>query len=311
MIPRPDGRIQGRIAKRSKDNDGNPVGRRNDNFLLDTRRYEVELEDGTTEEFYANVIAENLFSQVDSEGNQYVLMKEISDHRRDKSAVPISDGWVEMKNGRRFRKKTTRGWQLLVEWKEGGSDWISLKDLKESYPVEVAEYAKANKIADEPAFAWWVNDVIRRRNRIIAKVKSRYWKTSHKFGIELPHSVEEAFAIDRLNDNNFWQEAIEKEMSKIKGMGAFERYENASPQQLKDGSRKLPGYQQIGCHMIFDIKMDGHFTRKARFIANGNETRDVASHHTYASVVTRESVRIAFLYAWVRCLQCIPKCAMP
>jgi hypothetical protein len=33
--------------------------------------------------------------------------------------------------------------------------------LKESYPVEVVEYAKANKIADEPAFAWWVNDVLK------------------------------------------------------------------------------------------------------------------------------------------------------
>jgi hypothetical protein len=86
-------------------------------------------------------------------------------------------------------------------------------------------------------------------------------------------------------------------MSKIEGMGAFEQYKNASPQQLQDGSRKLPGYQQIRCHMIFDIKMGGQFMRKAIFVANGNETRDVASHHTYGSVVTRESVRIAFLYA--------------
>jgi hypothetical protein len=97
------------------------------------------MEDGTTEEFYANVITENLFSQADSEGNQYVLMREISNHRKDETSVPTSDGWVEMPNGRKFRKKTTRGWQLLVEWKEGGSDWISLKDLKESYLVEVAE----------------------------------------------------------------------------------------------------------------------------------------------------------------------------
>jgi hypothetical protein len=290
MVPRPDGRIQGQIAKRSKDNDGNPIRRRNDNFLLDTRKYEVELEDGMTEELYADVFAENLFLQVDSEGNQSVLMREISGHRKGESAVPISDGWVEMPNRRKFQKKTNRGRQLLVEWKEGGSDWISLKDLKKSY-------AKANKIAEEPAFAWWVNNVIWRQNRIIAKVKSRYWKASHKFGIELPHSVEEAFAIDKKNGNNFWRKAIEKEISKIKGMGAFERYKNASPQQLKDGSRKLPGYQQIECHMIFDIKMDGQFTRKARFVANGNKTRDMASHHTYASVVTRESVRIAFLYA--------------
>ena len=297
MVPRPDGRIQGTITKRAKDNDGNPIGRRHNNFYLDTRKYEVELSDGTTEEYYANVIAENLFAQVDSEGRQYVLMKEISDHRKDETAIPISEGWLTMPNGRKVRRKSTQGWQLLVEWKEGGSDWITLKDLKESYPVEVAEYAKANKIAEEPAFAWWVNNVLKRRNRIISKVKSRYWKTTHKFGIELPHSVEEAFAIDHRNGNNFWREAIEKEMSKIRGMGAFERYDNATPQQLRGGERKLPGYQQIGCHMIFDIKMDGLFTRKARFVANGNETKDLASHYTYASVVTRESVRIAFLYA--------------
>jgi hypothetical protein len=49
--------------------------------------------------------------------------------------------------------------------------------------------------------------------------------------------------------------------------------------------------------MIFDIKMDGQFTRKAMFAAYVNETRDIASHHTYESVVTRESVRITFLYA--------------
>jgi hypothetical protein len=185
------------------------TGKSHDNYLLDTRRYEVEFDDGTIDEYYANVIAENLFSQVDLEGNQYMLMKEISDHRKDKTAVPISDGMITMKNGRMFRKKTTKGWQVLVEWKEGGSDWISLKDLKESYPVEVAEYAKANKIADEPAFAWWVNDVIQRRNRIISKIKSRYWKTTHKFGIELPHSVAEAFAIDKKNGNNYWRVAIE------------------------------------------------------------------------------------------------------
>jgi hypothetical protein len=86
-------------------------------------------------------------------------------------------------------------------------------------------------------------------------------------------------------------------MSKIKGMGAFELYDNATPQQLKNRERKLPGYQQIGCHMMFDIKMDGHFTRKAMFVGNGNKTMDIAANQTYASVVTRESVRIGFLYA--------------
>ena len=51
---------------------------------------------------------------------------------------------------------TTRGWEVFVSWKDGSSDWISLKDLKDSYPVQLAEYAIASGISDEPAFAWWV-----------------------------------------------------------------------------------------------------------------------------------------------------------
>ena len=49
---------------------------------------------------------------------------------------------------------TTRGWSLLVEWKNGSSAWVSLKDLKVSNAVELAEYAIANNIDEEPAFNW-------------------------------------------------------------------------------------------------------------------------------------------------------------
>jgi hypothetical protein len=105
MIPRPDGRIQGRITKRAKGDNRNPIGRRNNNYLLDTRMYEVKLADGTSEEYYANVIAENLFAQVDSKGNQYVLMKEINEHCKDDTAIPAADGWVTMPNGRRSERK--------------------------------------------------------------------------------------------------------------------------------------------------------------------------------------------------------------
>ena len=72
-------------------------------------------------------------------------------------------------------KVTTQGWSLLVQWCDGSSSWEPLKDLKASNPVEVAEYAIANRLAEEPAFKWWVSHVIKRCNRIISKVKSCYW----------------------------------------------------------------------------------------------------------------------------------------
>jgi hypothetical protein len=46
--------------------------------------------------------------------------------------------------------------------------------------------------------------------------------------------------------------------------------------------------------MIFDIKMD--FTRKARYVAGGHMTNPPSSL-TYSSVVSRDSVRIAFVLA--------------
>jgi len=65
-------------------------------------------------------------------------------------------------------------------------DWVRLAEMKEAYPVQVAEYAIANDIAHEPAFNWWVHKVIKRKERLINKVKSKYWRTTHKFGIEVP-----------------------------------------------------------------------------------------------------------------------------
>jgi len=54
--------------------------------------------------------------------------------------------------------------------------------------------------------------------------------------------------------------------------------------------------------LIFDVKMD--FTRKARFVAGGHMTETPASL-TYSSVVSRESVRIAFAIAAVNKLKCL------
>ncbi|KAI2504684.1 Reverse transcriptase (RNA-dependent DNA polymerase) [Fragilaria crotonensis] len=195
-------------------------------------------------------------------------------------------------NGNRIPKVTTRGWSLLVTWKDGSSDWIPLKDIKDSYPVQIAEYAVTNNIAHEPAFNWWVHTVLRKRNRIVAKVK-RYWRTTHKFGIRLPKSVEEALAIDEETGTDYWRKALGKAMSKVKV--AWKPMDGVTPTQARTGKEPgLIGFQEIRCHIIFDIKMD--FTRKARFVAGGHTT-DTPGSLTYSSVVSQDSVRLAFLIA--------------
>ena len=46
-------------------------------------------------------------------------------------------------------RTTTKGWELHVKWHDGSTNWIPLKDLKHSNPVEVAEYATIAKLAEE------------------------------------------------------------------------------------------------------------------------------------------------------------------
>ena len=54
-----------RVKKRLKENQGQPIGIESDNPILDTRMYEVEYQGGHTAALSENLIAENLFAQVD------------------------------------------------------------------------------------------------------------------------------------------------------------------------------------------------------------------------------------------------------
>jgi hypothetical protein len=61
-----------------------------------------------------------------------------------------------------------------------------LAGLKDSYPIELAEFAKALGIADEPAFAWWVPLTLRRRNAILSAVKARVRRRPTSMGLKFP-----------------------------------------------------------------------------------------------------------------------------
>jgi len=76
-----------------------------------------------------------------------------------------------------------------------------LKDTKELHPVETAEFAKAQDIADEPTFPWWVPYTLQKRDVILSKVKARIRKTTHKYGIKVPTGIEHTKKLDRENGN--------------------------------------------------------------------------------------------------------------
>ena len=84
---------------------------------MDTIEYELEYDDGTHDRYFANVIADNLYSQIDSEGQQFLVLEEISDHRKDGTALEVADGYTVGHNGNITLNKTTRIWQLCVKIK--------------------------------------------------------------------------------------------------------------------------------------------------------------------------------------------------
>ncbi len=97
--------------------------------------------DGHTASLTANAIAQNLFGQIDDEGHRYLLLHDIIDHRVDGTHVKETDAYITSPNGGRRQKQTTKGWEILLQWKDGSTTWEPLKDVKDSYPVQVAEYA--------------------------------------------------------------------------------------------------------------------------------------------------------------------------
>jgi hypothetical protein len=284
LLPKGDRMMTGKVKRRKLDDLGIPAGHRHNNPILDTRTYFVEFPDGAEMEYTANTIAENMYAQCDVEGNQWLLMEAIIDHRSNDEALTEQNCFVTI-NNRKQRIKTTKGWEFCVQWKDGTTTWQRLADMKESNPVEVAEYAVAKEIHNEPAFAWWVEWTLKRRDRIVASVNSRTLKRTHKFGIAIPRNVEEAHRLDKENGNTFWAMAIHKEMTNVRV--AFNI--------LQKGQVVPVGYQFIRCHGIFDVKMDS-FQRKYRMVAGGHMTEAPATL-TYASVVSRESVRIALMIA--------------
>ena len=121
----------------------------------------------------------------------------------------------------------------------------------------------------------------------MAKIKSKYWLRTHKYGIRIPKTVKEALQIDKENGNTLWWSALMKEMKNVRP--AFKVFEGT-----KDD---LPvGYQQIKCHVIWDVKLGENFRRKARLVAGGHMT-ETPPTLTYSSVVSRESVRLALTIA--------------
>ena len=120
---------------------------------------------------------------------------------------------------------------------------------------------------------------------LVKKQGDRYWKRTHKFGIELPKTWDDCLRLDKQNGNTTWQDAVAKELKVVKIVFDV----------LEDGTKVPKRYTNIKCHLVFDVKMED-FRQKARLVAGGNTTKTPGCT-TYASVVSCETVRLALMLA--------------
>ena len=125
LLPKGDYQFIGKVIKWKRDADDNPIGRAHSNPVLDTRVYEVEFPDGTIHDYAANILAEALYTQVDADGNRFLLLKEITDHEKDSTALSVGDAMVITNNGSRnpSQEYTTKGWKFCCHWTDGSTSW--------------------------------------------------------------------------------------------------------------------------------------------------------------------------------------------
>jgi hypothetical protein len=90
-VPRGGTLMKGPVTSQKRDKEGNPVGLANANPILDTHEYTFTFDDGDETVLNANLIAEAMYAQCDPNGNQYVLLDSIIDHRQLDSAIRPSD----------------------------------------------------------------------------------------------------------------------------------------------------------------------------------------------------------------------------
>ena len=74
----------------------------------------MEFTDGVVKEYTANVIAENMYVQVDPDSHSYGIFDSIIYFKIDKKALSSDDLYVTSKNGRRCIREITSGWHILI-----------------------------------------------------------------------------------------------------------------------------------------------------------------------------------------------------
>ena len=157
---------RGLVLRRKRDEDSNPYSTRHRDPILDIHEYDVEFDDGELGYQTPNNVAASMNQQVDLKVHENLFMK------KSVITTPLvkQSLWMMLLlchvHARKLLK-TTIGWVLLCIWKDISLTWVPLKYLKESNPIEVAEYTIKNNLSEKLAFSQWVDSARQVRDRCI------------------------------------------------------------------------------------------------------------------------------------------------
>ena len=188
--------------------------------------------------------------------------------------------------------------EVEVDWSDGPKTWEPLSAMALQDPVTCAKYAKDNDLLEIPGWKRFKSYVKREKKFIrmlrqaaLCKVRQRKEGTVYKFGVRVPRNYREAIALDGLNGNTLWRDAIKKEMGQLMEYKTFKA--------RRDLKKPPSGYQFVKFHLVFDVKHD--LRRKARMVAGGHMTK--ATHDdAFSSVVSLKGMRFCIFIAELNAL---------
>ena len=129
--------------------------------------YEVEYNDSNTASFAANLIAENLFTQVYQAGNRFTILDSITRTRKDGTQVLHQDAFMHTPN----KSEHNKSMAYLYTLERRQHHLEHTEESKDSYPVQMDEFAVENCISEELVFVLWVKYMLKKRDRIISKTQ--------------------------------------------------------------------------------------------------------------------------------------------
>ena len=119
---------------------------------------------------------------------------------------------------------------------------------------------------------------------ILSALIARTKIVSHNYGVQITSTFQEAYDLDKSNDNTLWRDTLNKEMEKLTVKFVIFPY----------GKYPQVYYTKASGRLIFDVSMT--LERNSRWVKDVHKTPQLELSN-FASVVSREIIIITITYS--------------